>query len=322
ILKIKHDNGIIERKLKCLLRSARLSRRKDYSSLNSVLGFIRAQLQSSGQLHGYRWMYAKCRLNGYRVRKEDVRLILKESRICINGCIDGFSRKLVWLNAYTTSSDPRLVGGYYIEAVQRLGGGPAIVRGDFGTENGHVCDFQRFFRRNHHESTESYLDRASTANQRIESWLRFLRKECLEFWITLFVNLKDRGIFDGGFLEKSLIQFCCMGLIQDELDDTAEVWDSHIIRPSKNDNVPSGRPNAMYALPGLCRTTDFLTPIEDDDIQTCKTECTFRQSVPCDPDVYDLCNIIMAESQLTLPRDAYKAIDLYIFLRNYIKATL
>lgn len=94
-------------------------------------------------------MYAKCREHGLRVRKEDVRLVLKELDprgvalrqarrfrrrnyfskgpnfiwhmdsydklkpygICINGSIDGFSRKIIWLNAYTTNSNPKVIGG-------------------------------------------------------------------------------------------------------------------------------------------------------------------------------------------------------------------
>ncbi|CAL8275194.1 unnamed protein product [Gadus morhua 'NCC'] len=36
---------------------------------------------------------------------------------------------------------------------------------------------------------------------------------CAEFWIALFGELKDNGHYGGGFLDKSLIQFCCMGLI-------------------------------------------------------------------------------------------------------------
>ncbi|CAL8239316.1 unnamed protein product [Gadus morhua 'NCC'] len=49
-----------------------------------------------------------------------------------------------------------------------------------------------------------------------------LHGECVEFWLTLFADLRDNGFFDGGFLDKGLLQFCCMGLIQDELDDTAQ----------------------------------------------------------------------------------------------------
>ena len=254
LLASRHHYIISERHLKRILKLCRLFRRKGYTHLDQVITFIHEQLQASGQLHGYRWMFTKCKENGLHVRKEDIRLILKEldprgvelrrSRrlhrrsyfatgpnyiwhldaydklkpfgICISGCIDGFSRKIIWLNAFTTSSDPKIVGGYYMEAVERTGGCPRIARGDRGTENVKVRDFQRFLRRNIHDGSaiDSYIEGASTANQRIESWWGFLRKESIEFYISLFVDLKDRGLFDGGYLDKSLIQYCFIGIIQ------------------------------------------------------------------------------------------------------------
>ncbi|CAB1442587.1 unnamed protein product, partial [Pleuronectes platessa] len=60
----------------------------------------------------------------------------------------------------------------------------------------------------------SYLEGASTANQRIEYWWNFLRSQCVEFWLSLFADLRDNGFFDGGFRDKAILQFCCMGLIQ------------------------------------------------------------------------------------------------------------
>ncbi|KAJ8332774.1 hypothetical protein SKAU_G00416700 [Synaphobranchus kaupii] len=48
------------------------------------------------------------------------------------------------------------------------------------------------------------------------------------------MKLKDEGEFDGEFLDKNLILFCFLGLIQDELDSTKECWNSHLIRPSSN----------------------------------------------------------------------------------------
>ncbi|XP_072223124.1 uncharacterized protein [Leuresthes tenuis] len=306
-------------------------------------------------------MYTKCRESGLRVRKEDMRLALKEldprgvalrkggrlrrrryfskgpnfiwhmdsydklkpCGFCINGSIDGFSRKIMWLNAYTTNSDPKLIGGYYTEAVERFGGCPRIVRGDLGTENGRVKDFQRFLVPIPPDGTAgSYLEGASIANQRIEYWWNFLRSQCVEFWLSLFSDPRDNGFFDGGFLDKAVLQFCCMGLIQDELDYTAQVWNAHTIRPSKNTNVPSGQPNVMYALPQLCGTRDFLSPVEDEHLQLCKDECVFRVPIPCDPDVYELCHIFMAESHLTLPTDPYQAVSLYLHLREAITASL
>ncbi|KAJ8004309.1 hypothetical protein DPEC_G00157790 [Dallia pectoralis] len=103
-----------------------------------------------------------------------------------------------------------------MEAVEKLGGCPRIVRGDRGTENGHVRDCQRFLHRNIHggSAVDSYIEGAITANQRIESWWGFLRRESMEFYICLFADLKDRGWFDGAYLDKGLIQFCFMGIIQ------------------------------------------------------------------------------------------------------------
>ncbi|KAK0145716.1 hypothetical protein N1851_015376 [Merluccius polli] len=362
LLASRHHYVVSERHLKRILNSCGLFRRKGYTTLDRVVQFIEEQLNTSGQLCGYRWMYRKCKENGLHVKKEEIRLILKELDprgveirglrrlhrrryfakgpnyiwhfdsydklkpfgICINGCIDGFSRKTIWMNAFTTSSDPKIIGGYYMEAVQRLGGCPRIARGDKGTENVKVRDFQRFLRRNIHDGSaiDSYIDGASTANQRIESWWGFLRRESMEFYISLFTDLKDRGLFDGTYLDRSLIQFCFMGIIQDELDETTNLWDSHVIRPSKNASVPSGRPQIMYMFPELYRSEDCLSPVDRTDVQLCQNNCTFRPAVPCDTDIYNICNFLMVESQLHLPADAYQAVDLYLHLKNEIRSAL
>lgn len=103
-----------------------------------------------------------------------------------------------------------------VETVERLGGCPRIVRGDRVTDNVNVRDFQRFLRRNTRDSSaiDSLIEGTSTANQRIESWWGFLRKESVEFYISPFVDLKNRGLSDGAYLDRSLIQFCFMGIIQ------------------------------------------------------------------------------------------------------------
>lgn len=54
----------------------------------------------------------------------------------------------------------------------------------------------------------------STHNQRIEAWWGILRKHCAQFWINLFEILKNDDFFDGTFLDKSLIQYCFMEIVQ------------------------------------------------------------------------------------------------------------
>ena len=35
--------------------------------------------------------------------------------LCINGCICGFSRKIIWLNVYQTNNDQKIIGGYSLD---------------------------------------------------------------------------------------------------------------------------------------------------------------------------------------------------------------
>ncbi|KAF3833193.1 hypothetical protein F7725_026858, partial [Dissostichus mawsoni] len=142
---------------------------------------------------------------------------LKPYGIAINGCIDGFSRYIMWMEAYTTNSDPKVIADYYISTVTRIGGCPQRMRADRGTENGHVREMQLFLRRNqtdHHAGEGSFIYGCSTANQRIESWWGVLRKQSVQFWMDTFKTLKDDGYFTGDFLDKNLVQFCFLNLLQ------------------------------------------------------------------------------------------------------------
>ena len=103
--------------LKRILKREGLYRCKYPTNLLNVIRFIRDEIMKSGKMHGYRWMHLKCIQSKLNVTQTVVRLLLNildpegtELRpygICINGAIDGFSRWLIWLKAYYTSSDPR-----------------------------------------------------------------------------------------------------------------------------------------------------------------------------------------------------------------------
>ena len=112
-------------------------------------------------MQGYRWHHLRAVQKGLVVSQETVRQILKaldlrwvETRQahCLrrrmyttrgpnalwhmdgydklkpfgNGCIDGYSRYVLWMEVYHT----------YIVCVKRVGGCPEALRADRGTENG------------------------------------------------------------------------------------------------------------------------------------------------------------------------------------------
>lgn len=61
---------------------------------------------------------------------------LKPFGICINGATGGFSRLMIWLNAYSTNSNPNIIAGYFIAEAERRMGTAARICTDLGTENG------------------------------------------------------------------------------------------------------------------------------------------------------------------------------------------
>ena len=77
ILARKHDVIISVRQMKRITATLGLYRRKNRSDPLDVASYICQELRRSGQLHGYRWMYTKCKERGYVVDQETVRLIIK-----------------------------------------------------------------------------------------------------------------------------------------------------------------------------------------------------------------------------------------------------
>lgn len=230
-----HNIFISERTLKRKLRSLNLDRRKHFSNIMDIYTFFKNALQSHGELHGYRWMHLKCLQNGMVVTQEVVRILLqfidpvgveirtrrrlrrrqyknkgpnflwhmdcydklKPYGICISGCIDGFSRKIMWLRAGANSNDPKIIAGYYIDTVSALGGCPRTIRSDLGTENGVVKEMQTYFIEQvlyeQNSNLPPFLYGTSPTNQRIEAWWSLLRKHHSQFYMNLFQGLKEDG---------------------------------------------------------------------------------------------------------------------------------
>ena len=47
---------------------------------------------------------------------------LRHYNFCIHGAIDGFSRRIMWLKAFSTNRDPWIVAKYYFETIKVVKG--------------------------------------------------------------------------------------------------------------------------------------------------------------------------------------------------------
>ena len=112
-------------------------------------------------------------------------------------CIDGFSRKMIRLCAYHNNSSSKIIGGYYISAIERDGGGPKLVRGDLGTENGYVKESQ-WFRRETDVRDSLQIMLKITSKVRVSSGFRMF----------IFRGSGDDGLYSGDFLYTNSLQFC------------------------------------------------------------------------------------------------------------------
>ena len=105
ILQQHHAIVLSLRHLKRILKNLNLKRRS-YTEAREAVEFIRGELRSSGQLHGYRIMYERCRRRGINVRMDDVRFILKQ--LDPEGC--PFGRPSVFVGAHTLQTVQTLYG--------------------------------------------------------------------------------------------------------------------------------------------------------------------------------------------------------------------
>ncbi|XP_050411057.1 uncharacterized protein LOC126825414 [Patella vulgata] len=305
--------------LKRILRVNRLHRRKNYSDLLRVVLFIENKLNvTGGQVGGYRWLHLQCRHNGLNISRHTVQTLLqildpvgvqlrlskrlkrrqyyakgpnylwhldsddklKRYGLCINGCMDRFSRCIIWLNVFQTSNDPKVIAGYFIESVRERKGCPFLMRGYRCTENEHVAHMQYFM-----TERKSFIYGRSTANQRIEMFWNLVRKQCVQSWMDVLGSLADDGMFDGYFLDKCLIQFCFLHVLQEDLDEMSKTCNTHQIRPTKNQNCPHVRPLVMYSLPALYGTNNYLHEVSEHMMNACAGECRFRGGIICDEDI-------------------------------------
>ena len=97
---------------------------------------------------------------------------LKHWGFPVHGAIDGFSRKILWLEVARSNNSPHKIASYYVRTVSDQGSCPVELITDLGTENGLAASIKTFFR----DNPDAHRYAASPRNQRIEGWWSFYFK--------------------------------------------------------------------------------------------------------------------------------------------------
>jgi len=127
----------------------------------------------------------------------------------IYGCIDAYSRYIIWCYVGHSNRTQISVSKQYLETVCAMGKFPKLIHSDMGRELALLCVSHLFLRWT--DKPDLSFHKAcsfgtSTKNQRIEAWWNFLANGQTDTCCTLFGGLDDRGLFDGGNIDKLCLQ--------------------------------------------------------------------------------------------------------------------
>ena len=210
-----------------------------------------------------------------------------------------------------SNNNPKIPARLYLDAVQELGGCPSILQTDCGTENVIMATMQSHLRANGNDQfsgTKAHRYGSSPANQRIEGWWSFLKRSRSSWWINLFKNMCESGALElGKSFHMENLWFCYSKVIQKELDQVRDHWNSHYIRQSRHDTIP-GVPDILYYLPERTGGTDCLVPLSDEQVRAVEPQCYLER----DEDIYaEYFQHVMEIKNWEYPVDASEAFNLF-----------
>ena len=338
-----HGITMCVRTLKNRLRQLKLRRRMASVDMDVVREQIMNELSGPGCQGGYRSMWHTLRLQNIQVPRHVVAELMREMDpegcerrksksfkrrsyfssgpnytwhvdgydklkpygFPIHGCIDGWSRKIMWLKVTKSNNHPDIIASFFLNCVEELGGCPVKLRTDCGTENGVMAAMQCTFQ----QSADAHKYGSSPANQRIESWWSFYRKNRCGWWMEFFKSLVEHEIFNpGDEIQMACLWFCFAHLLQDDLDKVKEHWNTHLIRGSRHDTI-SGRPDELFFLPELHGGEDgLLHPILDDEIHSIRENLTYEEEQTIYQEYFEY---VLENTDMQLPNNFEQGLSLY-----------
>lgn len=227
-----HGVNICMRTLKYRLKKYGLSRQSSSYNIEEVRQRIIQELDGPACMGGYRSIWHSLQMEGFQVPRRIVEELMREldpegcelrraKRLkrrryispgpnhCwhldgydklkpvgfpIHGCIDGWSRKIMWLKVARSNNNPEIPATFFIECIREFSGCPVKLRSDCGTENGIVAAIQCELR----GTADAHIFGTSPANQRIEGWWSCLRRNRTNWWINYFKDLIEKEIYHPG----------------------------------------------------------------------------------------------------------------------------
>ena len=232
---------------------------------------------------------------------------LRQFGFAIHGCIDGFSRQIIWFGVGTTNNNPKVVAYHFLNHVKKLKFVPEIIRSDKGTENSLLGLLQICLRYRHSDENageKSYIQGKSTRNQRIESFWGRMRQHSADFFIQLFKCMQEKNLFQGTKLHIQCLQYCFGPLIRYELNAIRELWNEHRIRKQAARKNLAGRPFMLFNVPEKFCARNYNKSVNVESVQRLIDRFTVKPQLFSN-NISELVKLLLPEHSIpTSPEEA------------------
>jgi len=200
--------------------------------------------------------------------------------LAVYGCIDTCRRKLLWIKIWTSNSDPKYPGLWYVQYLKRSKIIARKLRIDKGTETIEMTGIHAFLVQKllgtdgDDTGAESIIYGPSTSNQ-IERWWRELHEKLERYFKVILMKLKTRGHYNPNTqLDRDLIAFIMVPILEHEVAIFIKLWNTHRIRKQRGVSLPDGIPDHIYNFPEKYGLEECGLRISDKDVAAAEDVAT------------------------------------------------